>query len=135
MNDDIREESDPGCADDEIEHYRQGMASLTAERDRLRALAFTLYRTLSDEPLDTLRWLSSEHRELLLDVVDQLGPHLDVHRAETAMAAVRAERDRLRAALDTLLDGVVGLDSDDAYVALTMEHFNVVRAALRKGNT
>jgi hypothetical protein len=46
-----------------------------------------------------------------------------------------AERDRLREALDAILDGLVGLDSDDAYVALSMEHLNVVRAALRKGRT
>lgn len=47
----------------------------------------------------------------------------------------RAERDRLRSGLDTILDGLVGLDSDDAYVAITMEHLNVVRAMLRKAGT
>lgn len=50
-------------------------------------------------------------------------------------AALIAERDRLRAGLDEILGGLVGLDSDDAYVAITMEHMNVVRAMLRKDGT
>lgn len=52
-----------------------------------------------------------------------------------AVHAVVTERDRLRSGLDTILDGLVDLDSDDAYMAITREHLNVVRAMFRKAGT
>lgn len=54
----------------------------------------------------------------------------DALTAEKRLRAI-VERDRLRAGLETLLDGLVGIDNDDAYVAITMEHLELVRALLR----
>lgn len=48
------------------------------------------------------------------------------------LESAEAERDRLRTALDVILDGLVGLDSDNAFVAITMDQLNVVRATLKE---
>jgi hypothetical protein len=52
-------------------------SALLVEQERLRALAFLVYRTLSDEPIDSLDWLTPQHRDLLAQVVSDLSPHLD----------------------------------------------------------
>lgn len=76
-------------------------------------------------------------RRHLQEIAVALG--VEWHDAKSTVAdgvrAVVTDRDRLRAGLNTIIDGLVGLDSDDAYVALTMEHLNVLRAALKKEPT
>lgn len=60
---------------------------------------------------------------------DSLAEGVKKIRAERDEAAAQAER--LRAALATVAGGLLGLDSDDAYVAISMGHLNTMRAALK----
>lgn len=101
-----------------IEQLEQFSLGQERENARLRALAFLVYRTLSDEPIETLEWLTPEHRDLLAQVVSDLSPHLNPERARTAMQGMRAEWDRLRAVVDHLresAESAIGQDRDDEY--------------------
>lgn len=84
-----------------VRSLKDDLDAAETERDRLRAVAFMLYRTLSDEPIETIAWLSPDQKELLAQVVEVLSPRLEAERAETAMQRLRAENNRLRAVVET----------------------------------
>lgn len=127
----LDENGDPGV--DLLTGLYPSVAAVVAERDRLRAAVDGLTETVTRD-LHVLLRISTVvgERELAPDEV-AVGVNFD--ELPEQVQALVAERDRLRAGLDTILNGLVGLDSDDAYVAITMEHLNTLRALLRKGGT
>lgn len=75
----MSEDDDLLAARDRLRAVADGLKHLSqqvSERDRLRALVFLLYRTLSDEPVETLTWLSPDQRQELAGIVAALNPHL-----------------------------------------------------------
>lgn len=128
---------------------REGCAvcALETERDQLRAVVDADRRADTggeDEEPEVQHLANCEHpiapcscpRGHLLAEGRRLREMVLFAEAQFARENQRAvdlkiERDRLRAGLETLLDGLVGIDNDDAYVAITMEHLELVRALLR----
>lgn len=101
-----------------MEHAERADAA-EAERDRLRAVAFMLYRTLSDESIETIAWLSPDQKELLAQVVEVLSPRLETERAETAMQRLRAENNRLRAVVEAAKGTITTIRADIGKWAVT----------------
>lgn len=105
--------------------------SAVTERDRLRTVAFMLYRTLSDEPIEDLEWLTPEYRDLLAHVVNDLSPHLNPERAHTAMQDVVAERDRLRTIADDATIDATALVAERADLEDEVDRLQAVVDAAR----